>query len=54
MVHRTQAATTEEERFREAIDKELADFERRECEFIAQERRERANQLGLPFERLDN
>jgi hypothetical protein len=53
MVHRTKVADTEEERFREAIDKELTDFERREREFLAQERRERANQLGLPFERLD-
>jgi hypothetical protein len=36
-----------DKRFREAVDKELADFERREREFMAQERRERANQLGL-------
>jgi predicted Zn-dependent peptidase len=54
MVHRTKVAVTEEERFREAIEKELAAFEKREREFVAQERRERANQLGLSFLRLDN
>jgi hypothetical protein len=47
VVQSTKVADMTDKRFREAVDKELADFERREREFMAQERRERANQLGL-------
>ena len=47
MVERIQLATTTEERYRQAIDRELAEFERRESEFIARERQERADRLGL-------
>jgi hypothetical protein len=32
---------------RQAIDRELAEFEGRESEFIARERQERADRLGL-------
>ena len=47
MVQRIQLATTTEERYRQAIDRELAEFEGRESEFIARERQERADRLGL-------
>jgi hypothetical protein len=40
MVQRIQLATTTEERYRQAIDRELAEFERREREFMARERQE--------------
>ena len=47
MVHRTQTLITAKERYRRDIECELAKFEKRENEFMAQERRERAAQLGL-------
>jgi hypothetical protein len=47
MVQRIQLATTTEERYRQAIDMELAEFEGREREFVARERQERAGRLGL-------
>ena len=39
---------TTKERYLQAAAAELAKFEKREREFIARERRERAAQLGLP------
>jgi hypothetical protein len=47
MVHRTQISDTAEEQYKRGIDRELARFEQRENEFMAQERRERAARLGL-------
>jgi hypothetical protein len=46
MVQRIQLGTTTEERYRQAIDRELAEFESREREFMARERQERAGRLG--------
>jgi len=41
-----------EERYRRNVEQELAKFEKREREFVARERRQRAAELGLPvFER---
>ena len=47
MVQRIQLGITTEERYRQAIGRELAEFERRECEFMARERQEGADRLGL-------
>ena len=47
MAQRTQPAITAEERYREAIAKELSDFVDRERELMAQERQERADRLGI-------
>jgi hypothetical protein len=47
MVQRIQLVITTEERYRQAIDRELAEFERREREYMARERQERADRLDL-------
>jgi hypothetical protein len=52
MVQRTQISSSSEERYKRDIDRELAKFEKREKEFMAQQRRERAAELGLPVPSL--
>jgi len=48
MVQYTQAAATpSDEQYRQAIDRELTNFEERERQLMAEERRERAAKLGL-------
>jgi hypothetical protein len=47
----TQLATSCDERYRQAVQRELAAFEKLENDFNARERRERAAKLGLV---LDN
>jgi hypothetical protein len=49
MVQRTQVATPAAERHRQAVERELNKFEKQERELMAQERQERAAQLGLPY-----
>jgi hypothetical protein len=49
MVQLTQAPIKSKERHRKAVMEELAAFEKRENEFLAKERRERAIRLGLPY-----
>jgi hypothetical protein len=48
MVPLTDPAPTAKERFLRAVEHEFAEFEKRERDFVARERRERAAQLGLP------
>lgn len=48
----SQLATSAKEHYRLAVDRELAAFEKRENEFNARERKERAAQLGLMPGRL--
>jgi hypothetical protein len=52
MTGQTQLALTPRDRFLQAAQKELAAFERREQEFLKQEREERAVQLRIPTERI--
>jgi len=48
MVQYTQAAATpSDEQYRQAIDREPTNFEERERQLMAEERRERAAKLGL-------
>jgi hypothetical protein len=49
MVPLTDPAPTAKERFLRAVEHEFAEFEKRERDFVARERRERAVQLGLPI-----
>jgi hypothetical protein len=49
----TQLAVTPRDRFLQAAEKELIDFERREIEFRKKERRERAAELRLPIEKRE-
>jgi hypothetical protein len=49
----TQLVIMPRDRFLQAAEKEMIDFERREIEFRKKERRERAAELGLPVERLE-
>ena len=46
----TQLALTPRDRFLQAAEKEMIDFERREIEFRKMERQERAAELRLPIE----
>jgi hypothetical protein len=45
----TQLAVTPRDRFLQAAEKEMIDFERREIEFRKKEREERAAELRLPI-----
>jgi hypothetical protein len=47
MAERAQLRTLSDERYRQAVHKELEAFERLENEFNARERKERAAKLGL-------
>lgn len=49
----TQLAVTPRDRFLQAAQKEMIDFERREIEFRKKERKERAAELRLPVEKQD-
>lgn len=46
----TQLTLTPRDRFLQAAEKEMIDFERREIEFRKMERQERAAKLRLPIE----
>jgi len=48
MIGHTQLAITPRDRFLQAAQKELSEFERREREFIKKERQERAAELRIP------
>jgi len=50
---RTQLAITPRDRFLQAAEKEMLDFERREIEFRKKERKERAAELQLPIEKQE-
>ena len=50
MTAHTQLAITPRDRFLQAAQKELVNFERREIEFRKKEREERAAELHLPIE----
>jgi hypothetical protein len=52
MVHRSQISSTERKRHRLQIQQELDKFEQCENELMAQERQERAKQLGLALHGL--
>ena len=52
MAGQTQVTLTPRDRFLQAAQKELAAFERREQEFLKQEREERAVQLRIPTDRI--
>jgi hypothetical protein len=52
MTEHTQLAITPRDRFLQAAQKELIEFERREREFSKKERQERAAQLRLPTDRI--
>jgi hypothetical protein len=47
MVQRTKPATSNDERYRHDIDREFDKFIARERELMAEERKERADRLGL-------
>jgi hypothetical protein len=47
----TRLALTPRDRFLQAAEKEMLDFERREIEFRKKERKERAAELRLPIEK---
>jgi hypothetical protein len=49
MTGHTQLAITPRDRFLEAAQKELTEFEQREREFSRKERQERAAELQIPF-----
>ena len=49
----TQLVVTPRDRFLQAAEKEMIDFERREIEFRKKERRERAAELRLPIEKRE-
>jgi hypothetical protein len=49
----TQLAVTPRDRFLQAAEKEMIDFERREIEFRKKERAERAAELRLPIEKRE-
>ena len=49
MVVRTPVEITSDEQYRQNIERELSNFVKRENEFMARERQERAEQLGLPL-----
>jgi hypothetical protein len=49
----TQLAVTPRDRFLQAAEKEMIDFERREIEFRKKEREERAAELRLPIEKRE-
>jgi hypothetical protein len=51
MVVRTPVKITSGEQYKQDIERELSNFVKRENEFMARERQERAEQLGLAFER---
>jgi hypothetical protein len=51
MAQHTQISTSSDERYMQAIERELAAFEKQENDFNARERKERAAKLGLV---LDN
>jgi hypothetical protein len=53
MTGHTQLVVTPRDRFLEAAQKELIAFERREREFRRKEKKERAEQLQLPFDRSE-
>jgi len=53
MTGHTQLAVTPRDRFLEAARKELVAFERRERQFIKQEREERAAQLQMPVDKIE-
>ena len=48
-----QPAITPSDRLRQAAEREMIDFERREIEFRKKERRERAAELRLPIEKQE-
>jgi hypothetical protein len=48
----TQLAVTPRDRFLQAAEKEMIDFERREIEFRKKEREERAAELHLPLDKV--
>jgi hypothetical protein len=50
MVVRTPVKITSDEQYKQDIERELSNFVKRENEFAARERQERAEQLGLAFE----
>jgi hypothetical protein len=47
MAQHTPISTSSDERYRQAIERELAAFEKQENDFSAREREERAAKLGL-------
>jgi hypothetical protein len=47
MAQQTPISTSSDERYRQAIERELAAFEKQENDFNARERQERAAKLGL-------
>jgi hypothetical protein len=49
MVPVTQPVLNAKEKYLQAVEEEFAKFERREAEFTAQDRRQRAAQLRLPI-----
>jgi hypothetical protein len=53
MVRRPHISSPIDEHYKRAIERELASFEKREREFMARERRERAKYLGLVLSGLD-
>lgn len=52
MTGHTQLAITPRDRFLDAAQKELMEFERREREFSKKEKQERAAELQIPLERI--
>ena len=50
MTAHTRLALTSRDRFLEAVEKEMIQFERRENEFRKKDREERAAELHLPVE----
>jgi hypothetical protein len=51
MMEHIQFAVTPRDRFLQAVQKELIEFERREHEFSKKERQERAAELQIPAEK---
>ena len=51
MPERTKPTTLSDERYRQAIQRELAAFEKLENDFNARERKERAAKLGLVLDK---
>ena len=51
MTGHTQLALTPRDRFLQVARRELAEFERREREFLRKERQERAAELQIPVDR---
>jgi hypothetical protein len=47
MTQHTQLATSRDERYRQAVQRELSAFEKLENDFNARERKERAAKIGL-------